>query len=77
MKKANIIKLIVAISLPLAVGAIAGMFTASSVQEWYSSLKRPTFNPPNWVFGPVWTTLYYINGHFFLPGLDTTSKQQA
>lgn len=48
--------------LPLGVGAIAGIFTAKAVPGWYASLNRPFFNPPNWVFGPVWTTLYILLG---------------
>ncbi len=65
MKTINIIKLIVALILPLAIGAIAGRFTAKSVPGWYASLNRPAINPPNWVFGPVWTVLYILMGFSF------------
>jgi benzodiazapine receptor len=67
MTKSNIIKLTLSLLLPLAVGSIAGIFTAQAVPEWYSSLNKPSFSPPNWVFGPVWTTLYILLGiSFFL-----------
>jgi benzodiazapine receptor len=62
MVKQQIIKLIISIALPLLVGAVAGMFTAKAVPEWYATLNRPSFSPPNWLFGPVWTTLYLILG---------------
>ena len=62
MNKTLILKLLVSIILPLSLGAIAGMFTAQSVPEWYAGLNKPSFNPPNWIFGPVWTTLYILMG---------------
>ena len=62
MKPDSIIKLIVSIALPLAVGAVAGMFTSKAIPAWYATLNRPSFNPPNWLFGPVWTILYIVMG---------------
>lgn len=46
--------------LCLAVGGIAGWATAQSVNDWYLTLNRPSWNPPNWLFAPVWTTLYIV-----------------
>jgi benzodiazapine receptor len=67
MKAKQISKLLVSLLLPLGIGAIAGIFTAKAIPGWYASLNQPSFNPPNWVFGPVWTTLYIILGiSFFL-----------
>ncbi len=43
-------------------GVIGSLFTASSVGSWYSTLNKPPFNPPGWVFGPVWITLYTMMG---------------
>ncbi len=40
------------------VGIRGGLWTAQSVKTWYPTLEKPPFRPPNWVFGPVWTTLY-------------------
>jgi len=54
--------LVGAVLLCLAVGAVGGLATASSVRDWYPTLVKPSFNPPAWVFGPVWTTLYVMMG---------------
>lgn len=47
---------------PLVVGAGSGLMTASAVRDWYPTLVRPSFAPPSWVFGPVWTLLYLMMG---------------
>jgi tryptophan-rich sensory protein len=59
---AKSLKLIIAILLPMVVGGFSGFLTANSINGWYVTLNQPSFNPPNWVFGPVWTTLYLIMG---------------
>ncbi|TNF72573.1 MAG: tryptophan-rich sensory protein, partial [Bacteroidetes bacterium] len=46
----------------LLVGILSGFATQSSVGTWYAGLNKPSFNPPNWVFGPVWTVLYVLMG---------------
>ena len=58
----NSIKLIIAIAIPLAVGATSGFFTATGVESWYQTINKPSWNPPGWIFGPVWTTLYVMMG---------------
>lgn len=55
-------KLIISIVLPLAVGMIGSVFTTPEIGAWYATLERPDIAPPNWVFGPVWTTLYVLMG---------------
>ncbi|MEP6738619.1 MAG: TspO/MBR family protein, partial [Chryseolinea sp.] len=62
MTNRQIIRLITSLTIPLAVAAVAGYFTTAAIAGWYSTLNQPSFNPPNWVFGPVWTTLYLIMG---------------
>jgi benzodiazapine receptor len=62
MSTDSILKLAVSLVLPLAVGAIGGIATAKAIPAWYATLNRPPFNPPNWLFGPVWTILYVIMG---------------
>ena len=62
MKAKQNLKLVASLLLPLGVGGIAGMYTTEAIPGWYASLVQPSFNPPNWVFGPVWTTLYIIMG---------------
>lgn len=77
MKRSDIIKLVISILVPLAPGAIAGRFTAQAVPEWYASLNRPSFNPPNWIFGPVWTVLYVLLGiSLYLIWKQIPSKQR-
>ena len=58
----NLIRLGIAVTIPLAVGGLSGLVTAQGVQDWYPTLIKPSFNPPSWVFGPVWTVLYLMMG---------------
>lgn len=54
------LKLIISIIVCLAVGGISGYLTTSEITTWYATLQKPSFNPPNYLFGPVWTTLYIL-----------------
>jgi translocator protein len=49
-------------AMPVAVGAISGALTAPAIRTWYRRLERPRWNPPDGVFGPVWTALYASMG---------------
>ena len=63
MKAVNIAKLIVSLAVPLLVGFLGSLFTtADALNNWYANLNKPPFNPPDWIFGPVWTMLYILMG---------------
>jgi tryptophan-rich sensory protein len=55
-------KLILSIIACHLAGAIGSIFTAPAITNWYITLQKPWFTPPNWVFGPVWLTLYTLMG---------------
>jgi len=55
-------KLILALVITLSVGGIAGFATANAIGGWYATLIKPSFNPPNGIFAPVWTLLYIMMG---------------
>lgn len=54
---------ILCLAIPLAVGGFSGYLTANEINDdWFVNLIKPPFNPPNYLFGPVWTTLYLLMG---------------
>ena len=50
------------VGICVVLGAAGGLITAPQIQTWYTTLEKPGFTPPNWVFGPVWTLLYALQG---------------
>jgi len=58
----DVIGVLIAIVICVIAGVIGSIFTTPSIPTWYASLNKPPFNPPNWIFGPVWTTLYILMG---------------
>ena len=59
-KKAQRRVLLYFLAATLAVGATASLFTTPEIPTWYAGLLHPAIAPPNWVFAPVWTTLYVV-----------------
>ena len=62
LKRNDWISLAIALLLPQLAGGLGAVATVSSVNSWYRTLKKPTWNPPSWLFGPVWTILYLLMG---------------
>jgi translocator protein len=62
MRKSDILTIIICIALPLIVGSVSGIATSGNITTWYATLHKPVFNPPNYLFGPVWTLLYILMG---------------
>ena len=62
MDKAKLLKLLGSLILPIGLGSIAGIITAKEISAWYAALNKPSFNPPGYLFGPVWSALYILMG---------------
>ena len=60
MTKNKYLSLVLILLITFVASAIGGFTTASFKEPWYSEIILPSFNPPSWVFGPVWTTLYIL-----------------
>ena len=58
----TITRISIAVVICLMVGFLSSFATQSSIDSWYVTLNKPEFNPPNWVFAPVWTLLYIAMG---------------
>lgn len=50
------------VATPVLVGGLSGLLTTGAIRGWYRTIETPSWNPPDWVFGPVWTTLYLMMG---------------
>jgi len=58
----EILKLLVSVAICQAAGALGSVATGPSIATWYATLEKPWFTPPNWVFAPVWLTLFVLMG---------------
>lgn len=72
-------KLFVSIVVCELAGGIGSIFNIKAIPKWYRKIKRPSFNPPNWIFGPVWTTLYLLIGisFYFVWNSNVSGKEIA
>ena len=62
MKFNEILKLVTSLVICQLAGLIGSLFTRPAIPTWYQSLNKPSFAPPNWLFGPVWISLYLLMG---------------
>lgn len=58
----KIARIVLVVSTCLVIGYLSGKVTQESIVTWYPTLIKPVFNPPNWIFAPVWTILYIMMG---------------
>lgn len=56
------VKLAISILICESAGFFGSFFTAPAIATWYAGLEKPSFNPPNWLFAPVWTALFFLMG---------------
>ena len=54
--------LVLSIMLPIAAGDVGAIFTSEAIPTWYAAIEKPAWNPPPWLFGPVWTFRYITMG---------------
>ena len=62
MTKKDIFKLVISLIICQLVGFVGSLFTSPSIPTWYANIEKPSFTPPNWVFSPVWISLFVLMG---------------
>lgn len=73
--KVDIYKLVVSLVIPFIAAAVGSLATSPAIPTWYATLVKPVWTPPNWLFGPVWTTLYILMGiSFYLVWLKGSGR---
>lgn len=75
----NRVKLISSIGICLCIGFLGGLAGSARNNSWFDALNKPSFNPPPWIFAPVWTFLYILMGisMWMVWKSDSTSRPQA
>ena len=74
----RVLLFIYSILISFSAGIIGSFFTISQIDSWYSTLIKPEFSPPNWVFAPVWNILYFQMGiSLFLVLISKRSKDRS
>ena len=62
MKSNVVIRVLVSFGVPLLLGFLGSLATRPAIATWFAGLAKPSFSPPNWLFGPAWTVLYILMG---------------
>ena len=78
-RKISPTKLVISIIACEAIGAAGSIFTIGAISTWYATILKPSFNPPNWLFGPVWTTLFFLMGvslYLIWASVDTSQSSR-
>lgn len=73
--KFSLSKLLISFFIAFLGAAIGGLATADAIPTWYITLNKPFFNPPNWIFGPIWTILYAMQAIALYMVWNSAKKQ--
>jgi tryptophan-rich sensory protein len=71
------LRLVVCLVICQLAGIIGSIFTTPAIPDWYASLEKPSFSPPNWLFAPVWTFLFLLMGITLYMIWQAYPKKQA
>lgn len=74
MKDKLVYKILLCSLACLLLGSLSGLATGPAVKGWYAEIAKPSWNPPNWIFGPVWSLLYLMMGSAFALVWHQSSK---
>jgi len=72
----KIVQVLICLIIPQLAGLIGALFTTPQIHFWYATLQRPSFSPPNWIFGPVWTFLFLLMGIALIPIVKSKFKHK-